>query len=316
MAKAVNFTSPVGRLVWGSLYAPRTTDAEGKPLVIKSGPDIGKPRADFAFGIAIAKGTEQHWNQTQWGALIWQTGQAAFPQGQANSPAFAWKVIDGDSQVPNRKGRKPCDREGYPRHWIVSYSSSYAPRIYNANGTAPITEVDAVKPGYYIQVAGNVAGNDSPNQPGVYLNHSMVAFSGYGEEIVTGPDPASAGFGQAPLPAGLSATPIGALAAAPPPVPVTQGYVAPAPTAAVVAPAPTAAAIAMPPAPPHYPILGAGAPPSAPLPAPVPQVAPTIPSPPAPPARQMLPAANGVPYEAYIANGWTDDMLRQNGMMV
>ena len=28
-----NFTTPVGRLVMGSLYKPQTTDADGKPLV-------------------------------------------------------------------------------------------------------------------------------------------------------------------------------------------------------------------------------------------------------------------------------------------
>ena len=32
MAQKVNITSPVGRIVMGSLYDPSTTDAEGKPL--------------------------------------------------------------------------------------------------------------------------------------------------------------------------------------------------------------------------------------------------------------------------------------------
>ena len=36
-----NFTTPVGRLVMGSLYKPQTTDADGKPLVVKSGPNAG-----------------------------------------------------------------------------------------------------------------------------------------------------------------------------------------------------------------------------------------------------------------------------------
>ena len=46
-------------------------------------------------------------------------------------------------------------------------------------------------------------------QPGVYLNHSMVEFIGHGVEIITGPD-AAAVFGGAPgaLPAGASATPV------------------------------------------------------------------------------------------------------------
>ena len=183
MAESINFTTPVGRLVEGSLYKPSTTDAEGNPLVVKSGPNAGQARTDYYFALAIPKGAEQHWASTDWGAKIWEVGHKSFPNGQANSPAFAWKVIDGDSAVPNRKGRKPCDKEGHKGHWVLRWSSGYAPRIYNANGSQAITEPDAVKPGYYVQVAGSVAGNGSQQQPGVYLNHSMVALAGYGEEI-------------------------------------------------------------------------------------------------------------------------------------
>jgi len=40
--------------------------------------------------------------------------------------------------------------------------------------------------------------------------------------------------------------------------------------------------------------------------------------PPAPvaPVRQMTAAANGVTYEAYVAAGWSDAQLVQNGMMM
>ena len=53
-----NFTTPVGRLVMGSLYDGQDTDAEGRPLVYKTGPDAGKPRKNFFFGIAIQKGSD------------------------------------------------------------------------------------------------------------------------------------------------------------------------------------------------------------------------------------------------------------------
>ena len=296
MAESINFTTPVGRLVEGSLYKPSTTDAEGNPLVVKSGPNAGQARTDYYFALAIPKGAEQHWASTDWGANIWEVGHKSFPNGQANSPAFAWKVIDGDSAVPNRKGRKPCDKEGHKGHWVLRWSSGYAPRIYNANGSQAITEPDAVKPGYYVQVAGSVAGNGSQQQPGVYLNHSMVALAGYGEEINFGADPALAGFGAAPLPAGASAAPLAALppgtgvAAVPPPAP-------PAP--------PPVVTTAPPVTPNHQFVAGPGAVAAPPAP----------PPPPAGSVHLMLPAANGATYEQLVAAGWTDALLVQHKMM-
>jgi hypothetical protein len=40
--------------------------------------------------------------------------------------------------------------------------------------------------------------------------------------------------------------------------------------------------------------------------------------PPAPvaPVRQMTAAAQGIPYESYIQQGWNDAMLVQNGLML
>jgi hypothetical protein len=236
---ARQFTTPVGRLVRGSLYKPSTTDAEGKPLVVKSGPNTGQPRVDYFFELAIPKGPEQHWNQTPWGAEIWQAGVTAFPQAH-QSPAFAWKVTDGDSQIPNKKGRKPCDTEGYRGHWVLRMSSGFAPKIYQQSQGAWVAfaEPDAVKLGYYVQVTVACDGNGSQSQPGVFLNHGMVAFRGYGPEIVVGPDVESAGFGAAPLPAGASAVPL-------------AGSMPPAPGAA---PAPLVPAAALPAAMPYTPV--------------------------------------------------------------
>src|SRR6185437_2352094 len=154
--------TPVGRLVMGSLYEPQTTDAEGKPLVIKSGAKAGQPQVRYFFALAISKGAESHWSETSWGSKIWNVGHASFPQGQAHNPTFAWKIVDGDSAIPNKKGVKPIDREGYPGHWVLSFSSSFAPGIYNSDGSQQILEQDAVNLGDYIQVYGNVQGNESP----------------------------------------------------------------------------------------------------------------------------------------------------------
>ena len=284
-----NFTTPVGRLVMGSLYKPQTTDAEGKPLVNKSGPNIGRPKVQFFFALAIPKTGEQHWSQTAWGAQIWKVGHEAFPQA-AQSPTFAWKIVDGDSAVPNRRGIKPNSRIGYPGNWVISFSSGFAPKIYNKDGSAAITDPEAVKLGYYVQVNGDVDGNGSQQQPGVFINHSMVALSAYGEEIVLGPDATAAGFGQAPLPAGAMATPPATFV--PPVTPATPAgvpsYAAPTPgfppMAAGVMPPPNPAFLAIPPLP----------------------VA---------PVRQMTALAKGATYEQMIAAGWNDALLVQHGMM-
>jgi len=290
MADAVPFTTPVGRLVQGSLYKGSTTDAEGNPLVIKSGPNAGQPRTDYFFALAIPKGNEQSWAQTEWGKMIYDVGVKGFPNGQYNAPTFAWKIIDGDSTVPNRRGRKPCDREGFKGHWVLNFSSGYAPRIFNANGSQALTDPDHVKLGYYVQVAGTVSGNGSTQQPGVYLNHSMVALAGFGPEIVVGPDPTAVGFGNAALPAGASATPLGGLPGAAPSLPGMPAAAAPA--------APAAPGIQ-----PHPGLLNPAAPAAPPVP------------PPAAPVRQMTDKAQGMTYEQMVAAGWNDALLIQHGYM-
>lgn len=341
MAK-INITSPVGRIVMGDLYKPNTTDSEGKPLVIKSGPNAGQPRSNYFFALAIPKNPgEQHWAQTAWGQQIWGLGHQAFPQA-AQAADFSWKIVDGDSQQPGKlfkgkPGKKPCENEGWPGHWIVKFSGGFAPKIYRQEGAGFVQEAqpDFLKPGYFAEVSFEVEGNNSQSTPGVYINHRMVCFRAYGPEISFGPDVESAGFGAAPLPAGASMTPppsavpLPAAAQLPP----GAGYAAPPP--AGVAPAPLAPVSAA-----YVPPVGAPLPPGAPAgtsaipaypsstPAPIPvtpqpqflQVPPPAVAapvaPPAPPARQMLPAANGVSYEQYIAAGWNDALLVQNGMML
>lgn len=290
-----NFTTPVGRLLMGSLYKPQTTDADGKPLVVKSGPNMGQPKVTYFFAVGIPKNPgETHWSQTPWGQLIYKAGADAFPQAH-QSPSFAWKVVDGDSTIPNKKGIAPASREGYRGHWVISFSSGFAPKIYNADGSQAIVEQDAVKLGYFVQVNGDVDGNGSQQNPGVFINHSMVALSAYGPEIIVGPDAASVGFGQqAALPAGASLTPPAnftppAAAATPMPAPV-QAY------APVAMPVPT-------PVQPNPAFLQV---PTAPV---------AVPPAPVAPARVMLPAAQGASYEQLIAAGWNDALLVQHGMM-
>lgn len=307
MSQKVIITSPVGRIVRGSLYEPQKVDMDGRPLVIKTGLNAGQPRVDYQFAIAIPKGTERHWAETPWGAQIWNVGHAAYPQ-QAGLPGFAWKVIDGDDQTPSMKskppGKRPCDNEGYKGNWVIRFSAGFAPKIYKEESPGAFMQIaqpDFVKPGYYVEVNFSVEGN-SGQSPGVYMNHSMVCFRAYGPEISFGPDVASAGFGQSALPPGASAMPLASS------VPLPQ--VAALPNAPVAAPAPSSAPVA------------------AVMPAPVTaSVAPAVlvvpntgflqmPAAPPAPAKQMTAAAGATPYAAYMAAGWTDAQLIQNGLMV
>lgn len=229
-------TTPVGRLVGGSLYTGKDTNYDGEPLTYKNGPKAGQPRTDFSFGVAFPKTPgATHWSSEPWLQAVWALGHAAFPGGEASRRDFSWKIIDGDSTEPNKKMKRPCDQEGQPGHWVVWFSGSQPPRIYNANGSQLITEPGAVKLGYYVQVCGSVTDNKPSKTPGVYWNHSMVALAAYGPEITTGPDVGSAGFGQGvALPAGASVVPPAGALTAPPPPPGA----APAPAAAPAAPPP------------------------------------------------------------------------------
>lgn len=295
---SINLTSPVGRIVQGELWKaqPVLDQRTNQP---KLGSD-NQPLVQHFFALAIPKTPgHTHWAQTEWGQKIWAEGNRAHPNF-APHPTFSWKIEDGDSQVPNKKGKKNADREGFPGNWILKMRSGFPPKTYNANGSEMVP-AESFKPGHYAQVNINVAGNTG-DSPGVYLNPVMAALAGYGVEIVSGPDVAEAGFGQGvALPAGASAVPIGGFA---PPAGV--------PTMPGSGPAPVPV--------PSYAPAGAAMPP--PAMAGVPAVAPPNPAflgvpppPPAAPVRNMTAKAAGASYEQLIAAGWTDATLLQHGMM-
>lgn len=308
------FRTRTGRIVWAggernSLYEPKTTDYDGNPLVTKSGADAGKPTQRFEFGLAIAKlPGETHFSMSAEGAVIWAQGHKDHPHAAQRSD-FAWKVTDGDSTVPGKvkngkPGRRPCDKEGFAGHWVYSFSSSFAIKFVNAQGTAYLLDKDVVKVGDYVQVAGDVVGNTGAT-PGVYLNHQYVSLQGRGDPIMNGPDPATLGFGSGPQPAGMQPVvgaptpPAGTL---PPP---------PAATAALPPPPPAAASLptATPPAPtavaPNAAILGVTPPPP-----------PTATVTPPPPTAPQMTAKATATYAEYRKGGWTDEQLRANGLMV
>lgn len=279
---------PVGRMISGSVYKPVIeTDNFNKPKL----KDDGTPKTAFTFGVAIKKAGEQHWSQTPWGQLVLPIAAAAFPQ-QYQLPSFAWKIKDGDSNIPNKNGKMMRDMDGASGHWVVFFKQTWAPKLVTDKGTIQLTEPEAVVPGYYIEVLADVTPNTGPS-PGLYMNPMAVNRVAYGERIATASvDTTSVGFGQSALPAGASLTPVGG------------GFT---PGSAVQT------------AQPQWPPVGQApaqvqqSPPANPAFLAIP-VAPV--APPAPPVRQMTAKAAGMTYEQFIANKWTDELLRSHGYMV
>lgn len=281
--KITEILTPVGRLVAGSCFEPQTMDAEGKPLLVKNGPNAGQPRVEYFMAIAVPK-TDPGFAEIC--GKILAEARASFPSlfdpaGNCISPKFAFKIVDGDSIVPNSRGSRPCDKEGYPGNYVMHFSGGYAPKCYSEGGKTIITNPDEIKRGYYVRIYGTCRGNGSQQQPGIYLNHSMVEMVAYGKEIISGPS-GEAVFGAAPirstLPPGASSIPFAPATplATPGAAPATPSFAPPAagapiqpafnflnpPAGAVVAPAP----LAPPPA------MAAPAPMAPPSSAPVPEM--------------------------------------------
>jgi len=200
--QSFEFTTPVGRLVGGHPMNQRVVrdDRTNQPKLQQDGVT---PRTEAYCGVAIPKGQETHWNQTEWGALIDQAAKAGWPNGEFGAATFAWKITDGDSPIPNKRGNKPCDREGYPGHWVINMSSGLDIKCYHAGKYDPTQQIqnqNEIKPGDYCRVLINAVANAPSQSPGVYLNPRLFELSRAGELIVldSGPSAADAFGGGAP----------------------------------------------------------------------------------------------------------------------
>lgn len=212
----IEFKSPVGRLVGGSLYQGSTTDMEGNKTVFKSGKNAGQEKTNYWFYFAIPKGPEKHWKETAWGKKVWDFAKYSTPslfldkQGNEITPhSFSWKVIDGDSTLPNTKGNKPCDREGYAGHWVINFTNAFLTSFVDRKNKR-LDERMVVNCGDYIQVFASLSTNGSTNKPGLRFQQRVICFAGYGERIVfNNVDPESIDFASEPLPPGVSDAPQG-----------------------------------------------------------------------------------------------------------
>ncbi|AFC22387.1 Gp2.5-like ssDNA binding protein and ssDNA annealing protein [Vibrio phage CP-T1] len=234
----INILTPVGRIISGSCHESRKEDSDGRPLLVKHGPNAGQPREEYGIGLAVPK-TQQDWKYESWAAPILLAAHRDFPHlfsapGQLINPAqpFAWKITDGDSQVPNTRGNKPCDMEGARGNWIIWLNNGYAPKLYKWDAqkgqAVPLAPGEEIKRGYYAEAYGSVQGNNAQgNQSGVYINLSMVCLRAYGDEIVSGPTVEQAGFGGGALPQGASTMPTNNVT--PPPAQQSQAQHTPPP---------------------------------------------------------------------------------------
>jgi hypothetical protein len=321
-----NITTPVGRLVQGSLYDPQEKDQAGRPMTVKSGPNAGQPTKKWFFALAIQK-SDPGW-PAFWAALSTEA-RAGFPtlfdpQGNCRRPDFAWKIVDGDSTVPNQNNKRPVDQEGFAGCYVIRFSSGFAPRCYD-NANTPLDPATVqIKLGSYVRVACSISANGDAAKPGLYVNPSLVQLCGYGPEIVTGPNAADAFAQPVSLPQGASATP-------PAPAHAMPGGQPPAAPGGYGQPPAPPAGYGQPPAPPAAPggygapaAPGGYGPPPAPQAAPAGYGAPAAPGgygqPPAAPLAAPAPApaygfAAGAPEPQYWVNGaWAQESaLRASG---
>jgi len=172
-----NFTTPVGRLVYGSVWEGNDKDFKtGQPRLIKTGPNAGKPRIDWAFGVAfpkvLANGQPNNEFYDFYRNVI-EVARGGYPQffnGQLDNftgkpgcthPRMTFKIRDGDGV--DADGKQNNQKEGWAGHYIVSFSGSFAPRVFDINvGLAPeqqLQDKTRVLPGDYVSVAGTCEPN-------------------------------------------------------------------------------------------------------------------------------------------------------------
>jgi hypothetical protein len=183
------FTTPVGRLVWGHpLKMTAKLGDDGKPKVpqeLITSFGVAYPKADFIAHI---------WPQMQAAA------QSAYGAEQVPGH-FAWKYADGDAATGHRKGKPYNQRDGYPGNYVLKFETQFPIQAFrqNAQGTwDQITERD-MKTGDYIAVSVNMEGHKPKTAnatPGLYTNPNGVLLIGIGDAISGAPDAATMFGGQ------------------------------------------------------------------------------------------------------------------------
>lgn len=302
-----------GRFVGGSLYEMNDKDWQGQPLKYKSGDKLGQTYKKSHIAMAVKKTAGVgHWASESWGAGIWAFGHGQFPRGEAQATTFAWKIEDGDSQIPNKRGRKNCDNPDWVGCWIVHAGQpERLPKVVTVAGD-PLEQPGLVKTGYWGRLAVRIGGNGQfGGNAGIYINPQFFVYVGIDKEIVSGPNVKGmlASASQFALPAHVQAAPV---SSSPPPQ-TLRGFAAP--VLPPNSPPPPPATVGVAPVAPVMPPPAVSVVPSqtflAPPPPAAASAAPAVPSGPV-----MTEKANGLTYAQFIAQGWNDAALRQQGYMM
>lgn len=214
-----DFLTPVGRLVQGDPFEAQTKNMQGQPLVTTA----GVPTQRYFSAVAFRK--DDPLFPAFYQKLV-EVARASFPQlfnaqGQCSHPRFSWKLMDGDGTDDN--GKANATKEGFAGHWVIKFSSSFAPRCFHAGHYQPHEQIQdprAIQRGYFVRISGTIEGNDNVQKPGLYVNLNMVELAGVGPIISSGPDAGAVFGGAAPqLPQGATALPMHAGAPAMPAMP-------------------------------------------------------------------------------------------------
>lgn len=236
----------------------------------------GQPTQRYFIAVAFRKGDPAFESLR---ALITQAAREGFPHlfdAAGNCTHPRFSFKIADGDGVDDNGKPNANKEGFAGHWVLKLSSSFAPKCYHAGHYQPH---EVIQDANQIQRGYNVrvSGTVEPNgQP-----NKPGVYVNLGMVEMHSVGPVIVGGPDAAAVFGGAATPA---------APVAQ-YALPATPAVSTAVAPPAVPV---------------------VPQPAILTPPTVPQ---APVRTMLAAANGLPYEAYIAQGWTDELLRQHGMM-
>lgn len=286
-------------MLQGDFFTPETTDYNGKPLENKD----GTPAVNYYVVLAVPK------LSPEWPAfrdMVLQTAREAFPRLQfsvaangalqCNLPTFAFKITDGDSTVPDMKGKAPCAKEGHPGNWIVKLNTRMAPKVVDYNMETRVTTIlenyTQAKRGWWYRMSGNIRGNREEGKQGLFLNMGIVQRMSFDTEI-SGGISAEEAFASAPLVQyGTQIQTYSTNSVAP-----GMAYVAPATPATTT----TTTTTTPPVTPPPVASFLAGA--AAPLPPP-------------PPAGKATVPGCAYTYQQLVDAGYSDEQMKQSGFLV
>lgn len=225
------FVTPVARLIHGHPMKQntRTDDVTKQPIIGKD----GQPVKEVYIGIAIPKASEADWKDTDWGKQIMMAALDAengYDSATTRRPDFSFKVVNGDSDIPNKNGIAPNTDPHKRGHWVLNLTTRIPYPCYHVGKYNPLDAIqdsNAIKLGDYVRVNIVAKGNKPAKSPGVYLNPNLLELSRPGEAIVregSGPDAASVFGGTAPAPVAPPVAP-----SVPVPPPATDLLVTPPP---------------------------------------------------------------------------------------